>query len=420
MSFYSQFVNIRYLEPHHHNQHNRTEWKLPDDIVAYPNLRLCNVGLNGAIGSLSKMGCVSLIRHVSLYSDRELIDTLRYANQWHSFNQLTESNAANKDVNSVLEKSKIGYTIDSSAQSISKDSENAVTVAADETKGSGGFVQLPKLLKFLQSDGLVLDTSKLKNLRVVVEWETNKLKYLDSGTNNNFNIPQPTLIYDEIENPQIAAQLSAQVGNLTWSCMEHDAFDAPAIKNSGTGHQQALNRRLKGFDNKFVSRMLIQKNFVNPGLIGKPGNLVSGKGWYRSPVQHKEQVNLKVNSKPLFSENLDNDAIKSYMTKETWGALNLQFYEDQLSAGVDNPVDGNLNFIGVPANKDEFVGYASYVGCVVNNRIKDLEVHYSRVNPQDSTAAIKRYGEHLNINVWGEVAKQLIMGKNGEFTVRYL
>lgn len=425
MSFYSQFVNVRYLEPESHNPNNRTEFKLPNNIYAYPNLRLVNVGLSGAVGSISKIGCVSLIKHLYLYSDRELIDSLRFANIFHSFNQLTVSNASNRSINSVLEKSAVGYVIDQSLQSGHEQDRRVTGVANDPINGSGGYIEVSRLLQILQTQGFILDTAKFPNLRLVIEWETEPLKYLSEGTNNAFTVVSPTLIYDEIESPEIGASLSAQMGNVNFSSIEHDSFQVPNISAQNNGHRQVLDSRLKGFDKKFVNRFILVKNIVPIAMAEGPGNTIRGKGFFRSPVQHHEKINCKVNGQQIFDEEIGPDATKNYITADAWGPLNVQFYEDKMSVGLDNPNDGQLNFNGIPSDMVNVVGFGSYFGFRVEQKIEDLEIHYQREKPNDNTAATpgakgRVYEQHLNVNVFAECAKQLIYGKNGQFTVRYL
>ena len=418
MSFYSQYVNIRYLEAESHNPNYRTEFKLPNNIYAYPNLRLVNVGLSGAAGSLNRIGAVALIKHIYLYSDRELIDSVRYLNQWHSFNQLTESNQANHGVNKYLERSRIGYVITQNEQLESNDDVNAVDAQGDKTKGGSAYIALSKIFNILQKDNMILDTSKFPNLRVVVEWETAKLKYLGSGTNNNFTITQPTLVYDEISDPNIGAGLSKMMENMTFSSIEHDSIDAPSITAQADGFKQSLDKKLKGFDNKVITRLLVSKNYLNVNLAEGGGNSINGKGFFRSPVQYLEAVNIKVNGSPLFDENLKEEAVRQKMCANTWGALNTAPYETMLSNGLSHPA-AQANFIGIPQDEN-LIGMASYLGARVEDRISDLEMHYERVKPSDNTAAIKKYAEHLTINVFAEVQKQIVLGKNGQFIVRYL
>ena len=427
MSFYSQFTKISYLETSKHNPQDRTEFVFPPSTYAYGNLRLLNVGLEGAVGSLSRIGSVALIKHIYLYSDREVIDMLRFANRYHSFSQLINTNSNNRSVNKILEKSSVGYVYDLGVRSRSVNNQNVVAVAQNTKAGSGGYIELPRLLKLLQSEGLIIDTNKMKNWRLVIECEKGKLKYLSTGTNNTFVVTKPTLAYDEIINPEIGKQLSDQMKNFNFSCIEHDSFDMGNMSDGAkfpNGHVQSVQRKLKGFDNKFVNRLIIIKNFANNTINQTAANAMRGKGAYRSPVQHHEKINIKVNGVPVFDKAIDNESAKQYLTADAWGSLNLEPYEGSLSVGSDNPTDGFVNHIGCSNDRSNVTGMGSYFGCRLESKIEDLEFDVQRQKPQDSTAAApaalgRRYEQHLIYNVYAEVAKQFIVDKDG-FSVRYL
>lgn len=417
MSLHSQFVDIRYLEAEHHNPSHNTIFRLPNGIQAFPNLRLGNLGIHGAVGALSKTGISSLIKHIYLYSDRQLIDQSRYANHFESFRQLTMSNSSNKNIFRFLEKHQVGYLIDSKEQVGPDDTLlNKSITNSTEKDAQGGYLQLPMLLQILQEPTFIIDTNKFPNLTLVIEWETDKRKYLSAGCNNTYKIGKPTLIYDEITDPKIGQQASAAMKNFNWNCIEHDAIDIPEV-NTGLPHVQALHRKLKGFDNKLLNRLILIKNFQNVAHANN-GTDAYGKGYYRSPVQHLEQINLKINGRPIFDEPLSQEETRQAITAQAWGKLNIQPYESSLSVGVDNPAT-KLQHIGVSTDEANVTGMASYLGCRIDNVVQDFEIEYKRVCIADNLS-IQRYNEALVLNVFGEVTKQMVFGKDGQFIVRYV
>lgn len=416
MSLHSQFVDIRYLEAEHHNPSHNTIFRLPNGIQAFPNLRLGNLGIHGAVGALSKTGISSLIKHIYLYSDRQLIDQARYANHFESFRQLTMSNSSNKNIFRFLEKHQVGYLIDSKEQVGPDDTLlNNSVVNSTEKDAQGGYLQLPMLLQILQEPTFIIDTNKFPNLTLVIEWETDKRKYLSAGCNNNYTIGKPTLIYDEITDPKIGQQASAAMKNFNWNCIEHDAIDVH--HETILPRTQTLHRKLKGFDNKLLNRLILIKNFQNVAHAND-GTNAYGKGYYRSPVQHLEQINLKINGRPIFDEPLSQEETRQAITAQAWGKLNIQPYESSISVGVDNP-ETKAQFIGISSDETNVTGMASYLGCRIDNVVQDFEIEYKRTCPTDN-ATIKRYSEALVLNVFGEVTKQLVFGKDGQFIVRYV
>lgn len=415
MSLHSQFVDIRYLEAEHHNPSHHTVFRLPAGIQAFPNLRLGNLGIHGAVGELSKTGISSLIKHIYLCSDRQLIDQSRYANHYESFRQLTMSNSSNKNIFRFLEKHQIGYQIDSKEQVGPDDTLKTKSVSSStELNAQSGYLQLPMLLQILQEPTFIIDTTKFPNVTLVIEWETDKRKYLSTGCGNDYIVGKPTLIYDEITDPKIGQQASAAMKNFNWNCIEHDAIDVHHETSLPT--TQTLNRKLKGFDNKLLNRLVLIKNFQNVAHANDGGSAY-GKGYYRSPVQHLEQINFKINGRPVFDEPLTEEETRQAITAQAWGKLNIQPYESSISVGVDNP-GAKAQFIGISNDEANVTGMASYLGCRIDNVVQDFEIEYKRTCPTDS-ALIKRYSEPLVLNVFGEVTKQMVFGKNGQFIVRY-
>ena len=417
MSLHSQFVDIRYLEAEHHNPAHNTIFRLPSNIQAFPNLRLGNLGIHGATGNLSKTGITSLIKHIYLYSDRQLIDQSRYANQWESFRQLTMSNSANKNIFRFLEKHQIGYQIDSKEQVGAQDTtNNSSIVNSTEVNAQGGYLQLPMLLQILQEPTFILDTNKFPNMTLVIEWETDKRKYLSSNADSDFKIGKPTLIYDEITDPKIGQQASGAMKNFNWNCIEHDSIDVPT-KNNDLPSTQTLNRKLKGFDNKLLNRIVVVKNFQDTAK-SVTGATVHGKGFYRSPVQYLEHINFKINGRPIFDEPLTQEETRQAITAQAWGKLNITPYESSLSVGLDSPQEYK-HFIGISNDSNTSTGMASYCGCRIDNVVQDFELEYKRSCPNDTSADLKRYSEALTLNVFGETTKQMIFGKQGQFLIRY-
>ena len=413
MALYSGPIKIRYLEAEQHNQNYRTTFKLPNNVIALPNLRIANLGLFGGVGSYSKTGVSGLIKHIYLYSDSNLIDQLRNLNQWDSFRQMTQSNKLNKNIERYLSKVDIGYEIDEKMQGEISFSQNAISVAQDEK--NYGYLELMKYLQILAVENFVIDTAKMPNLRIEIEWETSKFKYLHTGTNNNYLVARPVLIYDEVSDQSAASQLSSNLGNLNFVCIENDSFHVPEKTPPSV---QSIKVSLKGFNQKFVNKFLVMKSYNVLSKANDTGsNSIIGKGFYRSPVQFNEKVNILVNGEQLYETKANDQSINDQRTAHSWGSLNVNVNENLFSNGLANPVDGLLNKVAV-ASDQNLLGMASYLGCKIQNKIEDLRIEYDRSCPSDNQA-FKRYSEGLDVHVFGEVQKQMIFGKNS-FVSRYL
>ena len=418
MSGYSQFLKISYLEPQSHVVNYQTEFKLPDNVVCSPSLRIGNLGLESSTfagdANYAISGVSSLIKNIYLYSDRMLIDKISNFGHFDAtFKQLQNSNQTNKNIQQVLNKSSVGYSLDAKQQFSGNGIHSRISNSGSEDKC--GYIELASHFNVLRSMP-VIDTSKLKNFRVVIEWQKNNLYYLRNHTDQVFQQKSPTLIYDVIINPQVAMAQSKALGNFNFMSLEHDSIIIPA--NTSLPSVQKTQKQLKGFNNKLVEKMVLIKQYQND-LLAKSSTNIIGLGPYKSPVQYNEQVQVKINGRPLFDSPVDKEVVRVLHTDNAWGPRNVMPYAQSLSIGLNNVNDGLVNFVGIPSDSEQ-IANSSYFGFQVLNKIKDLEIEYERESPSDSNATIKVYSEAMTLHAYGTVQKQMVFGKNGDFMVSYV
>ena len=108
-----------------------------------------------------------------------------------------------------------------------------------------------------------LSTNTFKNLRVVLEFETDKAKVL----NNNaaaFTVPAPILIADEEQDAGRRMAMEKQMNGAVWNCIEHDIVQVPGqLSVNGDADtrssEQSVTKKVDGFQNKNVSRVVVMK-----------------------------------------------------------------------------------------------------------------------------------------------------------------
>lgn len=419
MSYSTNGIQTRYLEARNHSN-SRTEFRLPDDIVALPSLRLINVGLFGAIGSYSDSGVSAVIKRIYLFSGSTLIDSLEDANIWSSVKATFADNSQNNYINRPLDKRRIGYSVYNTAQ-VSIDKDDSGIVAAENEESKKGYINLASLLPILLENGFSIDTSRMRELRVVIDYDDDVKKLVSEGLNQNYNVSQPTLLFDEVVDEVLAKQIKDSIGNINFTSIERDSVNLAA----GTaGAVQIFDKKFKFFDGKVVNKFLFMKQYVDTtgAYFNDGGHNNLGLGVYQSSVMDEEQMNFTINGKPVFERPVSSDEHRAYLCAKSWGFNNVLPYEIKLSDGLDNSrrfgTVAQVNKIGSPA--DAFrVGSRSYMGFKLMDRITDLQMRYQRNIPTDTDPVLQKYGVSLRLMLWAEVNKQLIIGKEGVL-IRYL
>jgi hypothetical protein len=221
--------------------------------------------------------------------------------------------------------------------------------------------------------------------------------------------------------------------------VEHDSVivEAGAEPAADDGSAvQVLQKKLMGYNDKYVSRLLMIKNGTSAS--NNSGNTSIGYGEYASKAQFKESVNYMLNGKNVFSgKGLDNDATKLMLLADVYGAGALAPFDHLLCVGLEDQntatigartipagtqrTEGkrqlNANIDGTANSQNEKTGQYSYIGIAIEDRVKDLQVNYERTVLKD-TQANKPVSGQLNLNFYAEVRKQLQV-KNGKFLVSY-
>jgi hypothetical protein len=157
---------------------------------------------------------------------------------WAGFTAYNTSNQKNTDVSKVLIRNELGY------QYTGTDIPQADgTVGANDTakikhyfvaeKGNTaqntsakGWLSLKSILPILDTS-LYLPTTVFKNLRLVIEYNTNNVQTNFTGTGST--TVEPLLIVDEILNSEKQAQITSQYNGVSFLAIEHDRLMVPAM-----------------------------------------------------------------------------------------------------------------------------------------------------------------------------------------------
>ena len=423
MSLYSS-GNVRsdLIDPHVNLQNRRVEFHLNADTGYYSNLRIVNLGETVAGKTFSKAaGVYALVRHAYLYDGKKEIDSMRFANRYLAFANTLNSNDVNVSLNRKIVQHDIGFQLKSNKRVgvlLGNGSNDGTSALSEQAEG---ILDLRKLFPIL--NGLVyLDTSMMKNLKVVIEWETDsKVIWDEAGV--AINIIAPILVADEVMDEGSRNQLAKSQGGVAFNAIEHDAWNVPANLLAGGADATEVktqSNKIEGFNNKYVSRVLISKAFSDKSKY--PATVLS-YGDLGSLAQHKEALAVRVNGMNLFSgDGIDHEGYKTKLLAMTYNTVNLEPYSNLEAVGIDDPNNNSVHDIGtsgIVANKQNpKVGSANWIGFSIEDRIRDLNFTYKRTNVKDGNTPQKN-NEALDIHIYCEVQKQFM--KSGmDYEIRYV
>ena len=438
-NLYSTELKTQYLDPRVDISNRICEFRFDPETAYYPNITLA--GLKGLASVQTKYngasGALSMIKHIRLLDGRIELDSVRFYNRFAAFQNINNTNRFNLDVGGNLQKSSNGYLLEDTKGV--HDQEGVAFDSKARVAGAGGagaptardeaLIDLRVVLPMLNNI-TYLDTSVFKNLKIVIEWETD-VKTMLAASNVTLATQTPTLIVDEIVSDSIVAGLKSKLQNVVWNAIEHDMFQVSDQTTTagalGAGATQAQNTNvtINGYDNKYVERVLICKSFSDK-TKNFVANTLLGIGDGGSYAQHKEAIQVQVNGKPLFTgSGLDRPATKQMLLHQTWGEMNIPPSGAKenvgLASGASVNVEGEITretVNGQVNSQSNRVGQYDFVGFTINNRINSLRIEHKREILQDAFA-IKRNSLGLDIHTFCEVRRGLTLGAS-DYNVKYL
>ena len=282
-----------------------------------------------------------------------------------------------------------------------------------------GLIDIRDMLPLLRSLDM-LDASKtFPNLRLEIEFETDS-KLLSSDVEHVVTTLEPVLLCDVIEDPNVIAGLQKQMPSMVqWNKIEHDIFHVPAAQANNTavaaGVVQPVSKKVRGFDNKRVGRLLAAKAYADADN-SKSTNAVDDVGNMGSLAGYDEIFNVRINGKNVLARKGNEKAPNQRL------AMVVDAYGDMASYYGSNLISiaGNDTLVTDGVKK---TGRLDYFGIVVNDDIQDLQINYDRTSLATANDNAGRQQVKTNaaidIHLYAEVAKTLSMSPNG-YNVAYV
>ena len=422
MSLYSNgTIKSVIIDPTHYRANVRASFKLDGDRIYKSDLKLANVGLTVASATQNPIynklaGAGALIKRIALLDGKTELDSCNECHRYYGFEQLLDKNAGNESVNRYLNHNSQGLrTSEQDKKAVNL--KLAAKLATDSTTPQA-LIDVRDLLPLLRNMNS-LDTSKtFMNLRLEIEFETDA-KLLSSDVTSAVTTLEPVLLCDVIEDPNVIAAMQKQMpSSIGWNKIEHDVVNIPAAAADGaavTAVVQTVSKKVRGFDNKRVGRLLAVKAYANANQ-SKTGNAVDDVGNMGSIAGFDEVFNVRINGKNILARKGNDKAPNQRL------AMLVDAYGDMASYFGSNQISMNSNAALVQDGVFK-TGRLDYFGIVVNDEINDLQFNYDRTHlatANDNAAKQQvKTNAAIDIHLYAEVAKTLTMSPNG-YNVAYV
>jgi hypothetical protein len=418
MAYYTSAIQTEVLNPVFNQSKYRSEFRLDQDMLYTPNMRVLNLGVLATAGSFADQrkynrltGVCGVVRSIFLYDDKQVLDQVLNYKDYGAFKNFNSSNSDNQDVKKNLKKHGLGFVYDtdlvtpatSTIRTLIKQ-YNPVTgghiPTNDDATSPTGYLDLRDVFPLLKSLEFV-STSVFKNLKVVIEYDVNNL--LTTGTNTDLPSATtvPILVVDKIVNDQpFIDKFLSEFKEVSWNCIEMESVQLPLITPPASG-VQSQKYRLNGFTDKTLGVLLLQK---------KPVTVLSSDYLNNGSISLiNETIQVTVNgSNILVDDGVIAPNQRLALLTDTVGNVN---------AFPGCNMTGFINCSSSVENTLQRVGQLDYFACGVGKKISSLDVTVSRKN----TAGIDaRYKQPVELQFFGSVRKAIVVGKDNSYQVIYV
>ena len=426
MSMYSNgTIKSVIIDPTNYRVNSRAEFKLDGERLYKTDLKLVNVGVNSATSTpYNKLaGVAGIVKRIALLDGKTELDSCNECHRYYAFKQLLAENAGNESMSRYLVHNGQGLRTSEQDKKLVNLVQPANIKGDDSTPE--GTIDLRDMLPLLRSMDLLDAGKTFPNLRLQVEFETDdRLKVSDVTTLSS--TLEPLLLADVIEDPAVMASMQKQMPSMVqFNKVEHDMFHVPQAKADNvavTATTQTVNKKVRGFDNKRIGRLLAIKTYSNKDK-SKTDDAIDDIGDMGSIACYDEIFNVRVNGKNILARKGNDKAPNARL------AMLCDAYGDMASYFGSNLISilGNDKQVADGVNK---TGRLDYFGIVVNETIQDLQISYDRTHlasdngsagtTAQKAAAIKvKANVGIDVHLYGEVAKVLSISPNG-YNVAYV
>jgi hypothetical protein len=418
-------IKTHQIDPSTFIANNRVVYSLAKDTVYRSNLKLMNVGFldtagigayhNRFNGSLGQIKSISIVdKGVELSKQKFVHPLMSYLNQLGSNDIVGNVEDIKNDI-SVAKKLSINDGEEAGGSPAGNSTDTGVgkqintenyPEVIEQNQNRSGELELSKLLPLLGNMEYI-PTNLFNDCKIVIEFYSSLEAPAYVGTDTRVRVsnasldPVMYLMAEEVLGAE-AQNAMDNISSLSWNEMEHDQVVIPrGVQNE----EQISVKRVKGFDNKSVGRLLLIQE--PEAFTYTVGNVIAGYGRDNSQTQKGNKLNYIVNGKTLLTDQgSDSPASRMALTVDSMGD-----YVSYMGANDIN-LSNDANWLG---DGNNLVGNADYFAVILGQKIENLQISHKRT-PTNAPGA-GRNGQ-LTLHLYGEVGKSLSVG-NGTYKISY-
>lgn len=444
--FYSQGLKTTLIDSTYDKTNFRTEFKFDANQVYLSNMRLANIGAvcNTDVGETFSynflVGSYGVIKQISLLDGNESLSNLVDFNRYNAFKSFTTKNDDNNSITKFLQVNNLGYVytdVDTVPPAIPLPPPQATLGKIERLNNAGqllntedsttkGWLSLRDCIPFLSASQYV-PTNVFKNLRLVIEYETNSQNFAKNAI-QSFTTTEPFLIADMMVNSKVANQMMMEYKSLSWLDIETDRVVLPALTNvSGVlpNPVQEVKFNVNGFNNKLVNRV-VMCNQATSELTFKPNNNIN-EVFYTdfanigSMGMLNQSLQVIVNGSNLFTEPVNTANKRLAMLVDNYGDATMP-----LGYAYTSGLKGETDNTSLVSKSLEILNNTDYsVFTLGGQRIQELVLEYKRTGQLNTTASVanqrfQRFNQQLNLVLYAEVQKTLVLGQGGNYVIQYV
>lgn len=420
MAYYTSAIQTEVINPQFNQSKYRSEFRLDQDMLYTPNMRVLNLGVLGTSGSFGDSraynlltGVGGVVRNIFLYDDKQVLDQVLNYRDYGAFKNFNATNSDNQDVKKNLKKHGLGFVYDTDTftpatpviRSMIKQynpvNGGHIPTDSDATSPTG-YLDLRDVFPLLKSIEF-LSTSVFKNLKVVIEYDVNNVLSITTGsdTSKPSATTVPILVVDKIVDDAFVSKWVSAFKGVSWNCMEMEAVQLPTLASAPASGVQSIKYRLNGFTDKSLGVLLLQKkpvsvlsnDYLNNGSISLVG----------------EAIQVSVNGSNI----LPDDGVVA--SNQRLALLTDTFGNCNAFSGCN--MTGFINCSASIENMSQRIGQLDYFGCAVGKKISNLDVTVSRAY---TTGLDAKYKQSVELQFWGSVMKSIVVGKDNSYQVIYV
>jgi hypothetical protein len=429
-SKYSSPIHSRIIDPIFDRANFRAEFRLQPNTCYYSDIRLTDVGCTSDVATNYQLslGSEGVIRSISLMDGGTTLDVLHEASLWNNFKNMNSRNDGNISVNRYTKNNGLGFlavgsmsventTYGQNAVAQTQDAlVNEVNTAFATTKKA--WISLKDMLPMLRESNF-LPTNLYKKLRIVIEFKPQAdLANVVINNNRNYSTTSPTLLVDELADTPEKMAIMKNYKGVQFDAIELDRY---VVNKIGAGLTDAdandvnfqqtvnVNQQVKGFNEKMLKRLVVmcqpteQTATAADATINKPFSNQSSVSLYRPIFQ------FRVNGQNIYpGQGVEGKNRRLALLNDTYGNLNVTAGFNKYGTRMpENLYDANLT---------NTVGQADYTALPIMANIQDLQIQLQRSALYAGAAnnnTNAQVNQKLTINLWGEVAKAIIVGPGG-------